>query len=109
IWSNFEFSAYDDALPAWRYIDLTRHVEYLAELIDNTIRLEMKEEANLLRRWDYARAAIKEIIEGPDQHIDRIIRAVNGNDGNVSNKLAKEFPVLADADIASRIAEAIEV
>lgn len=105
--SNFVFTGYDDALPAWRYIDLTQHVEYLAELIDNTIRLEMREEANLLRSWDNARTAIKEIIEGPNQDIDRIIRAIKGNGGTVSNKLAKEFTVLADAEIAARITETI--
>jgi Uncharacterized conserved protein len=105
--SNFVFTGYDDALPAWRYLDLTHHVEYLAELIDSTLRLEMREEANLLRRWDNARTAIKEIIEGPNQDIDRIIRAIKGHGGNVSNKLAKEFPVLADAEITAKVTEAV--
>lgn len=32
--SNFDFSAYQEALPAWRFIDLTSHVEYLSGVID---------------------------------------------------------------------------
>ena len=105
--SNFVFPAYDDALAAWRYIDLTGHVEYLARLIDKTIRLEMRNEAILLRSWDKARTAIKEIIEGPNLVIDRIIRSIQGNSGRISNKLAGEFPVLSDQSIANTILEAI--
>ncbi|WP_341668351.1 Fic family protein [Alcaligenes sp. SDU_A2] len=108
ILSNFDFPAYEDTAPAWRYIDLTQHVEYLAELIDNTIRFEMREEAHLLRCWDTARMAIKDVVEGPNQHIDRIIRAIKGNGGHISNKLIGEFPVLADVDVATRVKEAVE-
>lgn len=105
--SNFMFTDYDDALHAWRYLDLTQHVEYLAELIDRTIRLEMREEARLLRAWDNARNAIKEIVEGPNQDIDRIIRAIKGNGGQISNKLAAAFPVLANAGVAASICACI--
>ncbi len=87
---------------------MTQHVEYLAELIDNTIRFEMREEAHLLRCWDTARMAIKDVVEGPNQHIDRIIRAMKGNGGQISNKLIGEFPVLADVDVATRVKEAVE-
>ena len=105
--SNFVFGGYDDALPAWRYLDLTEHVEYLARLIDQTLRLDMRNEAALLRAWDSARAAVKYIIEGPDPDIDRIVRSIHGNSGRISNKLRSEFPVLADAAVASDILQAI--
>lgn len=105
--SNFVFTGYDDALAAWRYLDLTGHVEYLAHLIDKTIRLEMRNEANLLRSWDKARTATKEIIEGPNSVIDRIIRSIKENSGRISNKLASEFPVLSDESIANAVLEAI--
>lgn len=105
--SNFVFGGYDDALPAWRYLDLTEHVEYLARLIDQTLRLDMRNEAALLRAWDSARAAVKYIIEGPDPDIDRIVRSIHGNSGRISNKLRSEFPVLADPAVASDILQAI--
>lgn len=101
--SNFVFTAYQDAMPAWRYLDLTRHVEYLANLIDDTIRLEMRNEARLLRSWDKARNAVKDIVEGPDRDIDRIIRSIQGNNGQISNKLMSEFVVLTDKTIAEDI------
>lgn len=105
--SNFVFAAYDDALAAWRYPDLTRHAEYLADLIEKTIRLEMRKEADQLRSWDKARAAVKEIIEGPNADIDRIIRSIKENTGRISNKLVREFPVLSGDAIAKRILKAI--
>lgn len=105
--SNFVFTGYDDAMAAWRYPDLTLHVEYMAHLIDDTIRLEMRNEANLIRAWENARTLIKEIVEGPNSDIDRIIRAIRGNSGKISNKLVGEFPALADQTTATDIIEAI--
>lgn len=105
--SDFVFADYADAAFAWRYLDLTQHVEYLAELIDVTIRQEMREEAHLLRSWDHARDGIKEIMDGPDRDLDRIIRAVRGHGGKISNRLAKEFVVLADVQVANRVTEVI--
>jgi Fic/DOC family len=62
IHSNFVFN--DDALarPVWRYLDLTAHVVYLADVIERTIREDMREESRIKRNHDRARAAIKSII-----------------------------------------------
>jgi hypothetical protein len=105
--SDFRFAGYEDALAVWRYPDLTRHVEYLADLVDVTIQQEMRKEAVLLRAWDTARRSVKEIVEGPDPDIDRIIRSIHGNGGKVSNKLVGEYPVLADLTTAKQVAAAV--
>lgn len=105
--SNFEFGESADALPAWRYPDLTEHVEYTARLVDRTIQLEMRSEAELLRAWGRARAAVKEVIEGPNADIDRIVRSVKENGGRISSKLIGEFPALANPKVASDLREAI--
>jgi Fic family protein len=42
---NLQFDAYEYALPAWRYPDMTDHVEYLAQVIQSTIEQEMRKEA----------------------------------------------------------------
>lgn len=105
--SNFEFSQTADALPAWRYPDLTEQVEYTARLVDQTIQLEMRTEAELLRAWGRARVAVKEVIEGPNSDIDRIVRSVKENGGQISNKLVRDFPTLADPQVASDLREAV--
>lgn len=105
---NLEFDAYRDALPAWRYPDLTDHVEYLAEVVQVTIEQEMRKEAIYLRNLRLARDRVKEVIEGPDADIDRMIRSVRDNGGRVSNKLIGEFPALADPGLERAVAEAVE-
>nr|WP_276554027.1 Fic family protein [Cupriavidus gilardii] len=105
--SNFEFHAYDDALHAWRFPDLTAQAEYMAWVIDRTIHREMRREADVLREWTIARRMVKDIIDGPDADIDRIIRSVRDNGGVLSNKLRKEFPVLQDPQIVEDLAMAL--
>ncbi|MDT8878187.1 Fic family protein [Halomonas saccharevitans] len=104
--SDFEFSAYDLAGPTWRYPDLTPQVEYLMGILRHTLEHEMHEQATLQRAWYQTRSAIKDWLEGPDDHIDRIIRAIRQN-GRISGKLIREFPVLQDADLASRLEQEV--
>ena len=105
---NLQFDAYDDALPAWRYPDLTAHVIYLADLIDETLRVEMRTEAGFLRANDAARTAIKAFLEAPDPDLDGIIRSVRQNGHALSNALLKRYPLLAERpDVGERVIEAV--
>lgn len=105
---NLQFDAYQDALPAWRYPDMTEHVEYLAHVVQLTIEQEMRKEAGYLRSLRLARERVKQIIEGPDGDIDRIIRSVRENGDVVTNRLVKEFPLLADQQLATEAVAAIK-
>lgn len=105
---NLQFDAYEDALPAWRYPDMTGHVEYLAEVVQTTIEHEMRKEAGYLRSLRVAREHVKQVIEGPDGDIDRIIRSVRESGGKLSQKLLKEFPALADDALADEVVAAIQ-
>jgi hypothetical protein len=105
---NLYFNAYDDARAAWRYLDLTKHVEYLGHVVDLTIGQEMRKEATYLRSVRIARTQIKEIIEGPDSDIDRIIRSVRDNEGKVSNKLRNDFPLLDDPEIGPEVVRIVQ-
>jgi hypothetical protein len=105
---NIQFDAYRDALPAWRYPDMTAHVEYLFGVVRDTIEREMRKEAGYLRSLRLARDRVKQVIEGPDGDIDRIIRSVRDNGGKISNKLIKEIPALVDEQLAAEVAAAIQ-
>lgn len=94
----FEFLQTHDAAHAWRYPDLSSHVRYLSQLLRQTVEHEMAEEAQALRRFDAARAAIKDVVEMPDQDADRIIRSLRDSHWQVSNKLRRELPQLFAAD-----------
>ena len=106
--SNFLFDAYDEALHVWKYPDLTLHAEYIGGVIRMTIQDEMNKEALYLRNLDRAREGVKNWLEGPNTDIDRIIRSVSQGDAwKVSNKLAKEFPALAEAELAENVVKAV--
>lgn len=105
--SNFNFKAWSEAAWTWRYPDLTAHVEYLADLIDRTIRTEMRQEAELIRNWDRARLLVKEVLDGPNADIDRIIRSIRDNHWSVSGKLASEFPIIEEAKLGDAIIQAV--
>lgn len=104
---NLQFDRYEDALHAWRYPDLTRHVAFLADVLDLTIEQEMRTEAQYLQRHGAARARLKNIIEGPDPALDRIIRSVRDSRGTVSGKLRAEYPILDRPEIADDVVRAI--
>ncbi|MCL7945127.1 Fic family protein [Marinobacter sp. ATCH36] len=104
--SDFAFNAYDEAASVWRYPDLTEQAEYLFAIIGHTLEHEMHHQAAFQRAWYRTREAIKDWVEGPDEHIDRMIRAIRQH-GRVSGKLMKEFPVLAQAGLASEIEQAV--
>ena len=67
----------------------------------------MPKEADQLRQLHQTRDRVKQIIEGPDSDIDRIIRSVRDNAGRVSNKLADAFPALTDVGIAVEVVAAV--
>jgi hypothetical protein len=104
---NLEFDAYPDALHAWRYPDLTRHVTFIADALDATIEQEMRAEAQYLQQHTAARERLKTIIEGPDPVLDRIIRSVRQSHGLISGKLRAEHPLLERSEIADDVVRAI--
>jgi hypothetical protein len=106
--SNFVFKGASNARPVWRYLDLTRHVVYLADVLVRTVREDMREESRYLQRHAQARAAIKDVVEMPDMQVDRVIRSIDANQGQLSNVLAKEMPLLAEPDVWEAIVQAVE-
>ncbi|ABE35523.1 fic/DOC family protein [Paraburkholderia xenovorans LB400] len=105
---NLHFHAYEDALPAWRYPDLTAHVGYLADVIDATLAHEMRTEARFLQANDKARRAIKDFLEAPDNDLDGIIRSVRQNGNSISNNLRKRYPLLDERpELGAQIVEAV--
>jgi hypothetical protein len=83
----------------WCYPDLGPHVIYLSDIISRTLTEQMREESIYLRRHAHARAAVKEIVEMPDHQIDRVLRSIEQNAGELSNVLAKEVPVLRESGV----------
>lgn len=107
--SNFIFNDYADALPAWRYPNLTEQVLYTAKVIEHTVHVEMATEAQILLRFQNAQQQLKNIVEMPDYDANRVIRSIKENNWQISNKLKKEYPLLEDTELAEKIIAAIKV
>ena len=106
--SNLVFDAENKANPIWSYPDLSCHVVYLADLIEQVVNRDMREESLYLLHHEQAREAIKEIIEMPNDYADRIIRSARQNQGKLTNKLIKEFDFLENnEDLWQQLLDAI--
>ena len=105
--ADFHFSGYDDALLTWAFPDLTMQAEYLCHVIQQTIELEMRQEAGFLFELRQVRERVKEVIEGSDMEIDRLVRSIRLNDSRISGKLESEFPILANSEVAAAVVAAI--
>ena len=104
--SNLVFDGVLKAMPAWRYPELGGHVSFISNILVRTLTEQMREESIYLRSHTQARAALKEIVEMPDQQADRVLRSIEQNHGELSNVLAKEMPVLQQAGIWEAITQA---
>lgn len=105
--SNLQFAGWDELLPAWRFMDLTQHVRYLSDTLRRTVHKELRSEAAFLRSFDQARSAVRDVIDGRDEDIDRIVNAIKQARG-VSGKLRKEFPQVFGRESVSEEGQAIE-
>jgi len=105
--SNFVFQGDREARSLWRYPDLGPHVVFLSRVIERTLTEQMRDESRYLRRHARARAALKEIVEMPDQQADRVLRSLEQNQGKLSHALSKEMPVLAQVGVWDDIVDAV--
>ncbi|MDY0206542.1 MAG: Fic family protein [Pseudomonas sp.] len=105
--SNFDFQGLAQARPLWRYPNFGPHVVFLAHIIRRTLTEQMRDESRHLRSHTQARAALKEIVEMPDQQADRLLRSIEQNHGVLSNVLAKEMPVLCTPGVWDDIVAAV--
>lgn len=106
--SNFHLEESKQAEYIWQYPDLTEHICYFSRIVEKTISQYMRRESFYLRSHEQAKNAIKEIIDMPDHYADRIIRSVLDNNGNLTNKLAKEYPFLNKESLWEKIATTIQ-
>jgi len=105
--SNSEFNGNEQVRPVWRHLDLGPHVVYLSNVVKRTLTGQMREQSRYLRNHGRARQALKEVVEMPDQQADRILRSIEQNEGELSNALAKQMPVLSEPGVWAEIIEVV--
>lgn len=85
----------------YRYPDLTAQCEFLAQILEKTIRQAVPQEIHFLQKFDQARTAIKEIVDMPDRKRERLLMRLHKNGGKLAGKRKeKEFPELTEREIS---------
>lgn len=101
--SNLHVTDWESVASTWRYPDLTYQSRYLVDVIKHSLTHGLKDEAIFLTRFDAARTALKEVIEGRDEDYAQIIRSISLN-GSVSSRLRKTYPqVFGNERLAIRV------
>ena len=85
----------------YRYLDYTRLAEDLWRWIEQTVRSELKEELEFIRKYRLAREHLAELIDLPDRRLNLLVRLVLHGGGQLSKaKRASQFADLDDATVA---------
>ena len=94
----------------FRYPDLTRQCEFLALMLEKTIRQAVPQEIDFLQKFDQARSAIAEIVDLPDRKREQLLMRLHKNGGKLARKRREgEFSELTEqemTDIESAYREA---
>jgi hypothetical protein len=90
----------DQVESYYRYPDLTAQAEYLAETVAITVREDVAEELRFLCGFDAARGALRDIVDMPDRHLDRLLQLLHQNGGRLSKRKRDQFKEVADEELA---------
>ncbi len=83
----------------YRFPDLTNHAIFLATAIKNTVTKDVPEELYFLQCYDKLKKNIQNIVDMPNNKIDRIILFLHQNNGKLASRKRKHYQELIDAEI----------
>ncbi len=90
----------EDAAPAWRYLDLTAHVEYVLDLIEVTVRRDLPDELSILEQIDRLTSAVKNVVDLPSRKLGILLSHLRENRGRLSaRKRTSTFAELTDEEV----------
>lgn len=85
----------------YRYPDVTAQCEFLAQMLERTIREAIPREIHFLQKFDCARGAITEVVDMPDRKRDSLLMRLHKNKGVLSRRRREsEFAELSDHEVA---------
>lgn len=83
----------------YRFPDLTNHTIFLARAIQTTVNKEVPEELLFLQYYDKLKGEIREIVDMPNNKIDRMILLLHQNNGKLASRKRKSYKELSDTEI----------
>ena len=83
----------------YRFPDLTNHTVFLAKAIQTTVNKDVPEELLFLQYYDELKNDIQNIVDMPDNKVDRMILFLHQNKGKLSSRKRKFYKELSDSEI----------
>ena len=83
----------------YRFPDLTNHTVFLARAIQSTLNKDVPEELLFLQCYDELKGAIQNIVDMPDNKVDRMILFLHQNTGTLASRKRKFYKELSDNEI----------
>jgi len=84
----------------YRYPDLTRQCEFLALMLERTIRQAVPQEIHFLQKFDRARSAVAEVVDLPDRKREQLLMRLHKNCGKLARRRREsEFSELTEREI----------
>ena len=83
----------------YRFPDLTNHTIFLAKAIQTTVNKDVPEELLFLQHYDDLKLDIQNIVDMPDNKVDRMILFLHQNKGKLSSRKRKFYKELSDSEI----------
>lgn len=83
----------------FRYPDLTNHAVFLAKVIQSTVTADIPDELKFLKCYDELKGEIENIVDMPDNKIDRMIMFLHQNKGQLANRKRKLYLELSDSEV----------
>lgn len=88
-----------DIEALFRYPDLTNHTVFLARSIQSTVTIDIPEELLFLQCYDKLKSNIQNIVDMPDNKVDRMILFLHQNKGKLASRKRKFYKELNDNEI----------
>ncbi len=89
----------NDTADYYRYFDATAHAEFLYSCVEQTVEKDLPQEVRFLEAFDTFSSAVKEIVEMPDRHVERLRGFLAQGRGHLSTRAReKEFRALTDEE-----------
>lgn len=82
----------------FRYPDLTKQSEYLANTIFSTIQHDLFDELFFLERYDELKKELQHLIDMPDKRLSNVIMYLHQNKGIFPNRRKKQFEEITETE-----------
>ncbi len=93
-------SMLNDLTDAYRFFDATPFVEYLTEVMEQAIKVDLREELRFMAGYEQSVPEIQAVADMPDSDINLLIRLTMQNGGALYKSKRRLFPRLTDPEIS---------